>query len=95
MIISDIVVLPEEALRSSAAGQAMLREALTRAVELVRFPVVDDVLVLLPWSAADAINTCADRLMTVPVSVLLGPEAVFDRSARCICRGLVPPRCSI
>ena len=93
MIISDIVVLPEEALRESPAGQAMIKEAVARAVELVRFSRIDDVLVLLPWAAADAINTCADKLMTVPVSVLLGPEAVFDRFGQCICRDLGPLPC--
>jgi Undecaprenyl-phosphate glucose phosphotransferase len=79
MIISDIVVMPEEALRSSPAGQAMLKEAVGRAIELARLSRVDDVLVLLPWSAAHAINACADRLMTVPVSVQLGPESILDR----------------
>jgi len=33
----------------------------------------------LPWSATHAVNACADRLMNSPVSVQLGPEAIFDR----------------
>ena len=40
---------------------------------------LDDIVILLPWSATHAVNACADRLMTIPASVQLGPEAIFDR----------------
>jgi len=79
MIVSDIVVLPEEALRDTPASNVILNEGIGRAIELVRISSVDDVVVLLPWSATAAINLCADRLMTVPASVQLGPESIFDR----------------
>ena len=46
---------------------------------MVRRSRLDDVVLLLPWSAAHAVNACADRLMTMPVSVQLGPETIFDR----------------
>ncbi|MEZ5875698.1 MAG: exopolysaccharide biosynthesis polyprenyl glycosylphosphotransferase [Hyphomicrobiales bacterium] len=79
MIVSDTVILPEEALEASPNGDASLHEALSKTIELVRREHLDDVVVLLPWSATHAVNACADRLMTIPVSVQLGPEAIFDR----------------
>ncbi|MGH6737148.1 MAG: exopolysaccharide biosynthesis polyprenyl glycosylphosphotransferase [Methyloceanibacter sp.] len=79
MIVSDTVILPEEGLDDSPHGSAVLNEALGRAIDLVRRSHLDDVVVLLPWSATHAVNACADRLMTIPVSVQLGPEAIFDR----------------
>jgi Undecaprenyl-phosphate glucose phosphotransferase len=79
MIVSDIIVLPEETLTDTPRGRIMLKEGLGRAIELVRLSGVDDVVVLLPWSATHALNLCADQLMTVPASVQLGPEAIFDR----------------
>ena len=79
MIVSDIIVLPEEALDDTPASNVILNEGIGRAIELVRLSGADDVVVLLPWSATAAINLCADRLMTVPASVQLGPESIFDR----------------
>jgi polysaccharide biosynthesis protein PslA len=79
MIISDTVILPEDALDDSPHGRAALSEGLGRTIDLVRRSHLDDVVVLLPWSATHAVNTCADGLMTIPVSVQLGPEAIFER----------------
>ena len=61
------------------AGNAELQAALAQAVAMVRRARLDDVVLLLPWSATHAVNACADRLMTMPVSVQLGPETIFDR----------------
>ena len=79
MIVSDTVILPEEALDDSTQGAAVLSETLGKAIDMVRRSHLDDVVVLLPWSATHAVNACADGLMTIPVSVQLGPEAIFDR----------------
>ncbi len=79
MIVSDTVILPEEALDETSQGTAVLNESLGKAIDMVRRSHLDDVVVLLPWSATHAVNACADRLMTIPVSVQLGPEAIFDR----------------
>ena len=78
-IISDIIVVQDEALDDTPASRTMLEAGLSRATELIRLSGVDDVIVLLPWSSTRAINLCVDRLMTVPASVQLAPEAVFDR----------------
>jgi len=79
MIVSDTVILPEEALDETPGGDVVLNEVLGKTIDLLRRSSLDDVVVLLPWSATHAVNACADRLMTLPVSVQLGPEAIFDR----------------
>jgi len=79
MIVSDTVILPEEVLEETPESESVLNEALSKTIELVRRSHLDDVVVLLPWSATHAVNICADRLTTIPVSVQLGPEAIFDR----------------
>lgn len=79
MIVTNTVILPEEVLESTEAGNATLKELLDRAIELARQSKLDDIVVLLPWSATRAIDACTDGLMTIPVSVQLGPEAIFDR----------------
>jgi Undecaprenyl-phosphate glucose phosphotransferase len=79
MIVSDTVIVPEDALDDTAHGNAVLNEALGKTITMVRGSNLDDVVVLLPWSATHAINTCAERLMNIPVTVQLGPEAIFDR----------------
>ena len=79
LIVSDTVILTEEALDETPHGDAVLNEALGKAVDLVRRSHLDDIIVLLPWSATHAVNVCADRLATIPVSVQLGPEAIFER----------------
>ena len=70
--------VPEEALGLTPPATPPLREALRQTVDLVRSSNLDDVFVLLPWSATHAVSHCADRLMTIPASVHLGPEAIFD-----------------
>jgi Undecaprenyl-phosphate glucose phosphotransferase len=79
MIVSDTVIVPEDALDDTPHGNAALREVLGQTVAMVRRSHLDDVVVLLPWSATHAVNACADGLMNIPVSVQLGPEAIFDR----------------
>lgn len=79
MIVGDTIVLPDEVLEGTPQAEAALNDALSRAIETVRRSHLHDIVVLLPWSATHAVNTCADRLKTAPVSVQLGPEAIFDR----------------
>ena len=79
LIVANTVILADEALKRSDAGNAALNEGLDRVIDTVRMSHLDDILILLPWSATHAVNACVDRLVTIPVSVQLGPEAVFDR----------------
>ena len=79
LIVSDVVTWPKQALDDTLAGRAALKEGVRRVIELVRVSGVNEVVLLLPWSCTGAINACADMLMTAPVKVRLGPEAIFDR----------------
>ena len=79
LIISDAIAWHRQALDETAAGRVLLREGVRRVIARVRESGVDEVVVLLPWSSAGAINACADMLMTTPAKVRLGPEAIFDR----------------
>ena len=79
LIIAQTIMLPDIALEPTAAGDAVLRRALGDALQAVRSSHLDDVFLLVPWSATHAINRCADSLITSPVSIHLGPEEIFDR----------------
>ena len=79
LIVSDVVTWPKHALDDTPAGHAALKDGVRRVIELVRVSGVNEVVLLLPWSCTGAINACADMLMTAPVKVRLGPEAIFDR----------------
>lgn len=79
LVVTNTIIVPDEALEPSDAGANAIKQGLDRAIETVRTSHLDDIVILLPWSATSAVNACADRLMTIPVSVQLGPEAIFDR----------------
>jgi Undecaprenyl-phosphate glucose phosphotransferase len=79
LIVAETVLLPEDALDDTPEGTAALKEALGVVAEAIRASHLDDVVILVPWSATRAINICADALMTLPVTVQLAPEAILDR----------------
>jgi hypothetical protein len=37
---------------------------------------------IMPWSNTETIERAVDRLMTLPVSIHLGPERILDRFAK-------------
>jgi Undecaprenyl-phosphate glucose phosphotransferase len=61
------------------ASPASMHRDLDRAAYLGRTLEPDDIFVLLPWFQTDAIERVLDRLLTLPVSIHLGPEQVLDR----------------
>jgi hypothetical protein len=69
-------------------GQAVLQSNgslepdLDRAALIGRALHPDDVFVILPWSDTETIERVVDRLMTLPVSIHLGPERILDRFAK-------------
>ena len=69
-------------------GQAVLQPSgslepdLDRAALIGRALHPDDVFVILPWSDTETIERVVDRLMTLPVSIHLGPERILDRFAK-------------
>lgn len=69
-------------------GEAVLRPRenldrdLDRAALMGRSLQPDDVFILMPWSRTEIIERVVDKLLTVPVSIHLGPERILDRFAR-------------
>jgi Undecaprenyl-phosphate glucose phosphotransferase len=61
---------------------AMLDRDLERAAVAGRALHPDDVFILMPWSQTEIIERVVDKLLTVPVSIHLGPERILDRYAR-------------
>jgi hypothetical protein len=61
---------------------ASLHRDLDHASALGRLLEPDDIFVLLPWYQADAIERVVERLLTLPVSIHLGPERILDRFHR-------------
>lgn len=81
LTITHSLMIPDDALEPTPAGDAALKSALDETVELVRGAELDDVIVLLPWSSTRALDTCTEALMTVPAFVHLGSEPILDRFA--------------
>jgi FlaA1/EpsC-like NDP-sugar epimerase len=69
-------------------GQAVLHSGdsldrdLERAALVGRALHPDDVFMIMPWSNTETIERAVDRLMTLPVSIHLGPERILDRFAK-------------
>jgi len=71
-------ILGEAVLESPAS----IHRDLDHAAALGRVLEPDDIFVLLPWYQADAIERVVERLLTLPVSIHLGPERILDRFHR-------------
>jgi Undecaprenyl-phosphate glucose phosphotransferase len=59
--------------------RAVLDQDLAEAVASVRSLAPDAIFVLLPWSAAETIDRCAETFMSLPVEIHLGPEQVLHK----------------
>lgn len=55
------------------------RPRLTQTIQRARTGAIDDIVLLVPWSDQKTVKDCADALMTVPASIHLGPEQVFEQ----------------
>ena len=58
---------------------AMLDRDLAEAVASVRSLAPDAVFVLLPWSATETIERCAETFLALPVEIHLGPEQILHK----------------
>lgn len=79
LIVSGFVEWPEEALANTAAGRVRLKAEIRRAINRVRLTGVEEVVILVPWSCAAAIDTIAEMFKSAPVKVRLVPETIMDR----------------
>jgi hypothetical protein len=50
---------------------------LAEAAASVRQLEPDSIFVLLPWSASETIDRCAETFVSLPVEIHLGPEQIF------------------
>jgi len=58
---------------------AMLDRDLAEAAASVRSLAPDAVFVLLPWSATETIERCAETFLSLPVEIHLGPEQILHK----------------
>ena len=68
---------------AATAGEAMRRAALDRdladAVASMRSVEPDAIFLLMPWSATETIERCAETFLTLPVEIHLGPEQILHK----------------
>ncbi len=79
--VVDTGLLPQS-LGGNGAGKGPdthFAQLLQPTIERVRTEKIDDIVLLVPWSDARTIKACTEALMSVPASVHLGPERIFDR----------------
>ncbi len=56
-----------------------IEDDLALAAATARMLRPDDVFILVPWSHAEAIDSCVTAFLRVPAQIHLGPERVLDR----------------
>jgi Undecaprenyl-phosphate glucose phosphotransferase len=78
-IVGCRFLTPLAATASVAARQAALDRDLEEAVASVRSLEPDALFLLLPWSATETIDRCAETFVTLPVEIHLGPEQILHK----------------
>jgi Undecaprenyl-phosphate glucose phosphotransferase len=78
-IVGCRFLTPVPASASEALRHATLEHDLAEAVAGVRSLAPDAIFILLPWSATDIIDRCAETFTSLPVEIHLGPEQVLHR----------------
>jgi Undecaprenyl-phosphate glucose phosphotransferase len=64
---------------SAESRRAVLDRDLAEAVANVRALEPDAIYLLLPWSATEIIDRCAETLLALPVEIHLGPEQILHK----------------
>jgi Undecaprenyl-phosphate glucose phosphotransferase len=70
---------PVPASASAETRRAALDRDLAEAVASVRSLEPDAIYLLLPWSATEIIDRCAETFLTLPVEIHLGPEQILHK----------------
>jgi len=70
---------PVPATASAEARRAALDRDLAEAAASVRALEPDAIYLLLPWSATEVIDRCAETFLTLPVEIHLGPEQILHK----------------
>jgi Undecaprenyl-phosphate glucose phosphotransferase len=64
---------------SAESRSAVLERDLAEAVASVRSLEPDAIYLLLPWSATEIIDRCAETFLALPVEIHLGPEQILHK----------------
>ena len=78
-IVGCRFLTPVAATAPDAARRAALAADLAEAVTGVRSLEPDAIYLLLPWSATETIERCAETFLALPVEIHLGPEQILYR----------------
>jgi Undecaprenyl-phosphate glucose phosphotransferase len=70
---------PVAATASAETRQEVLDRDLAEAVASVRSLEPDAIYLLLPWSATEIIDRCAETFLALPVEIHLGPEQILHK----------------
>ena len=81
-IVGCRFLTPVAATAPAEERRAMLDRDLAEAVASVRSLAPDAIFLLLPWSATETIERCAETFLTLPVEIHLGPEQVLYQIRR-------------
>jgi Undecaprenyl-phosphate glucose phosphotransferase len=76
-IVGCRFLTPVVATAPAAERRAILESDLAEAVASVRKLEPDAIFVLVPWSATETIDRCAETFCALPVEIHLGPEQVL------------------
>lgn len=63
----------------TSGAEAVSRDDIARIAAQARDMLLDDVLIIVPWSETETIDRLVDGFMRIPVTIHLGPERIFDR----------------
>jgi Undecaprenyl-phosphate glucose phosphotransferase len=78
-IVGCRFLTPVAVTASAEARRAVLDRDLAEAVASVRSLEPDAIYLLLPWSATEIIDRCAETFLALPVEIHLGPERILHK----------------
>jgi Undecaprenyl-phosphate glucose phosphotransferase len=78
-IVGCRFLTPVAATASAETRRTMLDRDLAEAVASVRALEPDAIYLLLPWSATEIIDRCAETFLALPIEIHLGPERILHK----------------
>jgi Undecaprenyl-phosphate glucose phosphotransferase len=78
-IVGCRFLTPVPATAHSDARREALDRDLAEAIASVRILAPDSIYLMVPWSATEIIERCAETFLTLPVELHLGPERILHK----------------
>jgi len=78
-IVGCRFITPVSMTASAEVRRAMLDSDLAEATASVRSLEPDAIFLMMPWSATEIIDRCADTFLALPVEIHLGPEQILHK----------------